>query len=34
MVVSVGALNCLGGLKFVVTGLLESLEREQVGGWP
>eukprot|EP00730_Choanoeca_flexa_P020364 TRINITY_DN9951_c0_g1_i1.p1 TRINITY_DN9951_c0_g1~~TRINITY_DN9951_c0_g1_i1.p1 ORF type:complete len:958 (+),score=287.12 TRINITY_DN9951_c0_g1_i1:296-2875(+) len=24
-----GALNCLGGLKFVLTGLLESLEREK-----
>ncbi|EDQ90530.1 uncharacterized protein MONBRDRAFT_16219, partial [Monosiga brevicollis MX1] len=25
-----GALNCLGGLKFVITGVLESLEREDV----
>lgn len=25
-----GAENCLGGLKFVVTGVLESLEREMV----
>jgi BRCT domain type II-containing protein len=24
----IGAANCLGGLKFVLTGLLDSLERE------